>query len=78
MYGKTLKLIEEMDSLMKEAMGMINVMDVLESTDEKTLGMFKAYMKLYNDSKELMLCQAEMIDNQDKKLDKIIRLLEKK
>ena len=78
MYGKTQRLIEEMDELMKESMAMIDVIEVLESTDDKTLSMVKAYMKLYKESKELMLCQAEMIDEQDKKLDKIIRLLEKK
>lgn len=78
MLEQTKKLIEEMDELLKEAMGMLNVMDVLEDTDDKTLSVFKAYLKLYRDSKELMLLQAEMIEEQDKKLDKIIKLLEKK
>jgi len=78
MLEKTTKLFEEMDELMKDALATLDIEDMLEDMDENTLKLYKAYMKLYKDSKELALCQAKMIEDQNAKLDKIIKLLEKK
>ena len=72
------KIFEGMDELMSDALTMNVDEDMFEYMDEKTLKMFKAYMKLYDEAKDLSLYMAKMMDDQDKKLDKIIELLEKK
>ena len=46
--------------------------------DEKNLNAMQKSIKLYKKSKELSIKMAEMMDEQDKKLDKIIKLLEAK
>lgn len=72
------KLFKGMDELMNDALAMNVDKDMIECMDEKTLKMFKAYMKLYDEVKDLSLYTAKMMDDQDEKLDKIIKLLEKK
>ena len=64
------KLIEEMEKLEKNLMGMFDLSDLAE-VDDETIKMFKSYVNLMNISKELMVEQAATIDNMNDKLNEI-------
>ena len=72
------ELMKECDELMDLTMGQLADMDAIECLDETSLDAMKKTIKIYKKSKELSIKMAEMIDEQDKKLDKIIKLLEAK
>ncbi len=46
--------------------------------DAEEFELMQRCLKMYKSAKELAIKQAEIIENQDKKLDKILKLLEKK
>ena len=72
------ELMKECDELMDVMMGQLSNMDTIEYLDEDSLDAMKKTIKIYKKSKELSIKMAEMIDEQDKKLDKIIKMLEAK
>ena len=72
------ELMKECDELMDLTMGQLADMDAIECLDETSLDAMKKTIKIYKKSKELSIKMAEMIDEQDKKLDTIIKLLEAK
>ena len=71
-------LMKECDELMELSIGQCADMDAIECLDEVSLNAMQKTIKLYKKSKELSIKMAEMMDEQDKKLDKIIKLLEAK
>ena len=72
------ELIKECDELMELGIGQLSSLDTIEDMDEDSLNVMQRTIKLYKKSKELSIKMAEMIDEQDKKLDRIIKLLEAK
>ena len=72
------ELIKECDELMELGIGQLSSLDTIEYMDEDSLNVMQRSIKLYKKSKELSIKMAEMMDEQDKKLDKIIKLLEAK
>lgn len=78
MLETTKKLMEQIDEFMETGMQSMNVMDVLNSMDENTLKMYKSCMDILNTSKELAIKQAEIIEDQNEKLDIILSLLKAK
>ena len=72
------ELMKECDELMELSIGQLSSLDTIEYMDEDSLDVMKRTIKLYKKSKELSIKMAEMMDEQDKKLDKIIKLLEAK
>lgn len=72
------ELMKECDELMELCIGQSFDMNAIECLDEKSLDVTQRTISLYKKSKELLIKMAEMIDEQDKKLDKIIKLLEVK
>ena len=71
-------LMKECDELMAIGIGQLSSLDSIEYLDETSLNLMQKTIKLYKKSKELSIKMAEMMDEQDKKLDKIIKLLEAK
>ena len=71
-------LMKECDELMELSIGQLSSLDSIEYLDETSLNVMQQTIKLYKKSKELSIKMAEMMDDQDKKLDKIIKLLEAK
>ena len=65
-----MELLEEMENLEKEMMGMFKISDLADADDE-TVKMFKSYANLMKISKKLMVTQAETLDYIKLKLDKI-------
>ena len=72
------ELMKECDELMDLCIGQFSNLDTIQHMDEKSLNAMQKSIKLYKKSKELLIKMAEMTDEQDKKLDKIIKLLEAK
>ena len=72
------ELMKECDELMELYVGQFSNLDTIQYMDEKSLNAMQKSIKLYKKSKELSIKMAEMMDEQDKKLDKIIKLLEAK
>ena len=72
------ELMNECDEVMDLCIGQIGNMETIIGLDDASLNMMKKTISLYKKSKELSIKMAEMMDEQDKKLDKIIRLLEAK
>ena len=72
------ELMNERDEVMDLCIGKIGNMETIIGLDDASLNMMKKTISLYKKSKELSIKMAEMMDEQDKKLDKIIRLLEEK
>ena len=56
-----MELLEEMENLEKEMMGMFKISDLADADDE-TVKMFKSYANLMKISKKLMVTQAESLD----------------
>lgn len=71
-------LMVECDELMDMFIGQVADMDTIECMDEASLNAMKKTFSIYKKSKELSIKMAEMVDEQDKKLDKIIEMLEAK
>ena len=79
MLETTKKFVEECDELMEFTFTKIDLKnDFIKNVNEEDFKLFKKTMSLYEASKELVIMQAEMIEEQNKKLDKILKLLEKK
>lgn len=74
MLETTKKLFEECDELMEIGMSKMSLNEISED-DFKA---FKKTMNLLDTSKKLAIKQAEIIEQQNEKLDKILKLLEKK
>lgn len=72
------ELMKECDELMEMCTAQLSSLDTIEYLDETSLNVMQKTIKLYKKSKELSIKMAEMMDEQDKKLDKIIKLLEAK
>ena len=72
------ELMNECDEVMDLCIGQIGNMETIIGLDDASLNMMKKSIALYKKSKEISIKMAEMMDEQDKKLDKIIRLLEEK
>lgn len=72
------ELMKECDELMALSIDQMADMDTIEYLDETSLNVMQRTIKLYKKSKELSIKMAEMMDEQDKKLDKIIKMLETK
>ena len=64
------ELIEEMEKLEKDLMGMFTVSDLADADDE-TVKLFKSYANLMKISKQLMKTQASSLDTILLKLDRI-------
>ena len=72
------ELMKECDEVMDLCMGRLGSLDTIMYLDEASLSMIQKSISLYKKSKELLIKMAGMMDEQDKKLDKIIKLLETK
>ena len=70
------KYIEEVDSYIVYFVPKFTVSDIM-NMDEETYKGIKSAMKLLNSSKELSLKQAQIIDDQTRKLDLILAALER-
>ena len=77
MLETTKKLYEEMDKMMDVYMKKLSPMDMVKYMDTEEVEMMYRCLKLYNQAKDLMIMQAEIIENQDKKLDMILSKLSK-
>ena len=71
-------LMEQMDELMDVFVKQAISMSCLECMNEDELEMLKQTLKFWQASKNLAIKQAKMMDEQNEKLNKIIRLLEKR
>ena len=69
------KYIEEIDNYIADFIPKFTVSDIMNMDEEGYKGI-KAAMKLLNSSKELILNQAKVIDDQTRKLDLILTKLE--
>ena len=80
--AETIKMMDQVDELMNDAIKVSGLgLDDLASLDEEQFQLIQRYFKLWDTCKKLSLEQAktmDKIDEMDKKLDKIIKLLEKK
>lgn len=72
---KTNQLIEEMEGIKKDVMHLMIENDCLSMMDEQSSKMLMRSEKVFDLSKELVSEQAELLDEINRKLDK---LLEKK
>ena len=70
--------MNECDEIMDICMKQLGCMDSIMCLDDTSLAAMQKSISLYKKTKELSIKMAEMMDEQDKKLDKIIRLLETK
>lgn len=78
MLEQVKELMNECDEIMEVCMAQMGSMDIIESIDEDSFKMLQKSMSLYKKSKELSIAMAARMDEQDKKLDKILKLLEEK
>lgn len=76
MLEKTRKLMDATEELMDYVMKELVDFDTLAAMDGGEFEIMKKYIKLYEDAKELALEQAEMMDNMNAKLDKILKAIE--
>lgn len=65
-----MELIDEIEKMEKDLMGMFTISDLADADDE-TMKLFKSYATLMNLSKKLMVTQAETLDYIKLKLDRI-------
>lgn len=77
MYDKTKEVMdgakELMDEMFKEAMDV----DMIEFMDDSQLHLIKKSLKLIDQSYDLALMQAKVIDEQNEKLDLLLASMEK-
>ena len=67
---------ELVNSSLEQSAETVN-MDSVMNVSETDLAMAKKGVTLYKTAKEISIKMAEMMDEQDRKLDKILRLIEK-
>ena len=65
-----MELVDEIEKLEKDLMGMFTISDLADADDE-TVKLFKSYANLMKISKKLMVTQAETLDYIKLKLDRI-------
>lgn len=79
MVETTKKFIEETKGTMRDFIKYMVDDGVFEcSIDANGLNMLIKMKKLFDTSMEIMLEQAELLEDQNKKLDKVLALMEKK
>lgn len=78
MVKTTEKLMEQVNELMNLCLAQMSPMEMIAETPEDAFKALKLSIEIMKTSKELALKQAEAIEAQNEKLDKIIRLLEKR
>lgn len=74
---KTEKLIAEIDELMNTSIANSFTMSSFMDLDTDDLALIQKFIGFYGSSKELILEQAEQMDEINKKLDKILNKLER-
>lgn len=72
MTEKTMELIKQIDELMSTTMGELLNTDHITHMDVEEFTIVKSALKTFEASKELAICQAEIIDKQNAKLDKLL------
>ena len=72
------ELFKEVDAMMDIYTKEIFTSDMIEMMDEKTLSAMKSMFKLLDISKKLALKQATMMEEQNKKLDMLLKRNNKK
>ena len=75
MLEMTKKLYDEMDEMMKVCMNKTFTAEMLAYMDVEEVQLIQACFKLYDSAKDLAIKQAEIIEEQNKKLDKILSKL---
>ena len=82
---KTMELMDQAEELMKKAIGDTLDIEDIGDLDDTQVTYMRSMCKLYSTAKELSIYQAELIDEQNKKLDKLlehnaelVRLLQQK
>ena len=78
MLEMTKKLYDEMDELMKVCINKTFTTNMFADMEDDEIKFMQNCFKMYDSAKELAFKQAEIIEEQNAKLDKILRLLEKK
>lgn len=76
LYEKANKLVEEANELKDFCLRQMIDPDMIGRMDGEEFEIFKKTYKLMNDSIDLVLEQAKLFDEMDKKLDKIMKKLE--
>ena len=76
MLEMTKKLYEELDELMKVCISKTFTTDMFANMEDDEIKLMQSCFKMYDTAKELAFKQAEIIDEQNKKLDKILSKLE--
>lgn len=77
MLEKMKELMDECDELMELSMCQMGIIEAMTSLDDESFKTIQKFLKMYDKSKKLSLELAMMVESQDKKLDQIIKLLEK-
>lgn len=77
MLEKTQKLVDNTKKLMEKYMDQMIDSSTIKYMDPEQLKLIQDSMTLIDQSYELAIEQAKVIDEQSKKLDKILSLLEK-
>lgn len=77
MLEKTQKLVDNAKKLMEKYMDQMIDSSTIKYMDPEQLKLIQDSMTLIDQSYELAIEQAKVIDEQSKKLDKILSLLEK-
>lgn len=77
MLERTKRLYEEMDKMMEVCVSKTFTTNMFADMDEEEIKLMQSCFKMYESAKELSLKQAEIIENQDKKLNDINRKLDK-
>ena len=67
------ELFKEVDEMMDICTKEMITSDMIEMMDEKTFSMMKSMFKLLDISKKLALKQATMMEEQNKKLDMLLK-----
>jgi hypothetical protein len=75
MLNETMKLIDEIEELKKGFIAKTGA-DMLEEVDESQFMMIKKLFNVLKLSEDVMKSQAEILENMDKKLDKLLSKIE--
>ncbi len=76
LYEATKKLVNEANELKELCLDKLIRPEMLEDMDGESFELFQRTYRLMNRSIDLVLTQAELFDEMDNKLDKIMRKLE--
>ena len=71
MYDMTREFVDEVDDVMSIVMKNINL-DVIANLSPEELLFWQKTMSLLNKSKKMLIVQAEMLDDINRKLDKLL------